>query len=226
MRYVLFRRLLAGVTLATLTTLAHAQVDRGGGNSQKIMQQYQQLAAEKTALQTQIEGLKKDLDTAHAETASLKKERDVLKAAAARGSAAEAAQAKSDKEAADRAAEQSKQRMAELVTRFREMAQSLKDIELERTQLRTDLGQRNQAFDTCAENNFSLFEITTQVLDRYERTGLFTKVSASEPFTKITRTRIENLADEYRERAQELRVQKRAHDAPPAPARPVDGKSK
>jgi hypothetical protein len=38
--------------------------------------------------------------------------------------------------------------------------------------------------------------------------GLFTKASADEPFTKITRIRIENLADEYRQRAQELRVKK------------------
>jgi hypothetical protein len=37
---------------------------------------------------------------------------------------------------------------------------------------------------------------------------LYTKVSADEPFTKITRTRIENLADEYRQRVQELRVKK------------------
>lgn len=225
MRYMVLRRLLAGVSLTILMTHAHAQVERaGGGSSQKIMQQYQQLAAEKTALQTQIEGLKKDLDTAHAETAGLKKERDALKAVAARGSAAETAQAKSSKEAADRAAEQSRQRMAELVTKFREMAQNLKEIESERTVLRADLNQRNQAFDTCAEDNLSLYETTLQVLDRYERTGLFTKVSASEPFTKITRTRIENLADEYRERALQLRVQKRARDTTPSPARPVESK--
>ena len=224
MRHMVLRCLLAGVSLTILTAHAYAQVERaGGGSSQKIMQQYQQLAAEKTALQSQIEGLKKDLDTAHAETASLKKER-ALKAVASRGSAAEAAQAKSNKEAADRAAEQSRQRMAELVTRFREMAQNLKEIESERSVLRADLNQRNQAFDTCAEDNLSLYETTVQVLDRYERTGLFTKVGASEPFTKITRTRIENFVDEYRERAQQLRVQKRTRDATPAPTRPAESK--
>jgi hypothetical protein len=33
-------------------------------------------------------------------------------------------------------------------------------------------------------------------------------VSSAEPFTRITRARIDNLVDEYRERALELRVQK------------------
>ncbi len=55
-----------------------------------------------------------------------------------------------------------------------------------------------------------LYELNRDILDRYERVGLFTKVSASEPFTKITRTRLENLVDEYRQRAQELRVKKAA----------------
>ncbi len=54
-----------------------------------------------------------------------------------------------------------------------------------------------------------LYEITNDVLDRYEHVGLFTKATAAEPFTRITRTRIENLVDEYRARALENRTQKK-----------------
>jgi hypothetical protein len=39
---------------------------------------------------------------------------------------------------------------------------------------------------------------------------LFTKAAAVEPFTRITRTRIDNLVDEYRARAEELRAKARA----------------
>jgi hypothetical protein len=46
-------------------------------------------------------------------------------------------------------------------------------------------------------------------LKRYEHVGMFTKVSAAEPFTRITRTRLENLVDEYRIKAQDLRVKSR-----------------
>jgi chromosome segregation ATPase len=187
---------------------ATAQVQRsGGGEAQKFMQQYQQVAAEKTALQAQVAQMKKDLDAANAELAAVKKDRDALKAHTG-GSAAAVAQATSAREAAERNLEQSKQRMGELVSRFRETATNLKDVEADRANLRKDLTERNNAFDKCVENNMQLYQINGEILDRYEHVGLFTKASAAEPFTKITRTRIDNLVVEYREKAQELRAKK------------------
>ncbi len=213
------RQVMAGWLLGACVAApaAQAQIERsgGGGASQKIMQQYQQLAAEKTALQTQVEQLKKDLDAAHTELAATKKERDALKAHSGGSAAAMAqaqsaiSQARSAKEASDRALDQSKQRMAELVAKFRDLAQNLKDAESDRTTLRADLAKRNQAFDTCAEDNVGLYDITRDVLYRYEHTGLFTRASASEPFTQITRTRIENFVDAYRARAAELQIERR-----------------
>lgn len=205
---------MANLALALLcaTVPATAQVARsGGGETQKIMQQYQQLAAEKTALQAQAAQMKKDLDAVQAELASAKKERDALKARAA-GSAAAAtqlAQTTASKETAEKNLEQYKQRMTELVAKFREMAANLREVESNRTQLSTDLDARNRAYDQCAEDNLRLYEINGEILNRYENVGLFTKASTAEPFTKITRARIENLIDEYRERALQLRAKKR-----------------
>jgi len=188
----------------------HAQTQRsGGGEAQKFMQQYQQVAAEKAALQAQVAQMKKDLDAAKTELAAVKKERDAAKAHVGVPPTA-VAQANSAKDAAEKSLEQSKQRMTELVARFRETAGNLKDAEADRAKLRKDLSDRNGAFDTCAVNNMQLYEMNREILNRYEHVGLFTKVSADEPFTKITRTRLENLADEYRQRAQELQVKKPA----------------
>jgi chromosome segregation ATPase len=189
---------------------APGQVQRsGGGETQKFMQQYQQMAAEKTALQAQLAQMKKDLDAANAELAAVRKERDAAKAHVGISPAA-LAQANSAKEAAERNLEQSRQRMTELVARFRETATNFKDVEADRAKLRKDLAGRDSAFDACAADNMKLYEITSEVLDRYEHVGLFTKVSAAEPFTKITRTRLDNLAEEYREKAQALQVKKAA----------------
>ena len=55
-----------------------------------------------------------------------------------------------------------------------------------------------------------MYDITKTVLDRYDHVGLFTKVSSVEPFTKITRTRIDNLVVEYQERADAVRLKKTA----------------
>jgi chromosome segregation ATPase len=202
--------LLGACTLAASLPSA-AQVERsGGGESQKFMQQYQQLAAEKTSLQAQLAQMKKDLDSAKADLAAMKKERDALKAPA--GAAAVAAERVTQltalKESADKSAEHYKQRLNELVDRFRELGDSFKEVEGDRGNLRKELAERNAAFDQCAENNLRLFEISKDVLDRYEHVGLFTKTGATEPFTQITRTRIENLVDEYRARAVENRVKK------------------
>jgi seryl-tRNA synthetase len=190
---------------------ALAQTQRGGGETQKIIEQYQQLAAEKTALQTQAAQMKKDLDTAQAEVAALKKERDALKARAGASTAqsAQLAQLTASKEAAEKSLEQLKQRTAELVTRFREMAVNFRETEADRAKLQNDLKERSAAFDKCAEDNLGLFEVNSQILDRYEHIGVFTKVGTADPFTKIARTRIENFVLEYRARALELRAAKK-----------------
>jgi chromosome segregation ATPase len=202
------------LVIAILATLpADAQTQRGGGSeSQKIMQQYQQLAAEKTALQAQQAQMKKDLDAAQAELAAIKKERDALKSRAG-GSPmqlAQLAQVTAGKEAAEKNLDQLKQKTTDLVARFREMATNFKEVEADRNKLQNDLKDRSAAFDKCAEDNLGLFEVNTEILARYEHVGLFTKVGTADPFTKIARARIENLVDEYRARAMELRAVKKA----------------
>lgn len=197
--------------LAAGTFPVHAQVERsGGGESQRIMQQYQALAAEKTSLQAQLAQMKKDLDTAQSELASARKERDALKQRASGAAATQSSVAAltASKETAEKNLDLYKQRMSELVARFREMAGNMRNVEAERTQLRADLDKRNQAFDRCALDNVQLFDINRQILDKYDHVGLFTKLSADEPFTRITRTRMDNLVVEYRERAEQLKVKK------------------
>ena len=192
---------LAGLLASLLSAVpCSAQTQRsGGGEAQKFMQQYQQLAAEKTVLQAQLTQMKKDLDAAQASLVTMKKERDALKAHAG-GSSVAVSRLQASKETAEKSLEQSRQHLNELVGRFRDMGANLKEVEADRAGLRSRLEERNKAFDQCAENNLQLYEINGEILNRYERIGPFTKLAAAEPFTKLTRTRIENLVDEYRAR--------------------------
>jgi chromosome segregation ATPase len=196
------------LTALSAASGAGAQTQRNGGEAQKFMQQYQQLAAEDTALKGQLADLKKQLESATAQTAAVKKDRDALKAGAGSSTAA-LQQALNAKSAAEHNLEQSKQRINELVGRFRETLQSLKELESDRNEARKQLAERTAAFDQCARDNVQLYEVSSNVLDRYEHVGLFTKAGASEPFTKITRTRIENLVEEYRIKADALKVKER-----------------
>jgi hypothetical protein len=106
--------------------------------------------------------------------------------------------------------EQNKQKTGELVERFKETIGSLKSVEADRAELKRDNVALNASLSKCADDNLQLFEITNTVLDRYDHVGFFTKAGGAEPFTKITRTRIDNLVVEYRARAEELRAKKPA----------------
>jgi chromosome segregation ATPase len=210
--------LLLGVIAATAPVCAQTQRS-GGGEAQKFMQQYQQVAAEKTALQAQVAQMQKDLEKAKADLVAMKKERDELKGRSAGSAAAAArlAQVTAEKETAEKNLEQTKQKTNELVDRFKQTIGTLKGVESDREQLRKDNADLSVKFDKCAANNLQLFEINNDILNRYEHVGPFTKISSIEPFTKITRTRINNLVDETRERAEELRVKKSPPGAPAVP---------
>ncbi|MGA2399415.1 MAG: hypothetical protein ABSG30_15305 [Steroidobacteraceae bacterium] len=203
--------MLAGLLAGPLRAQTPRGGGGGGGESQRIMQQYQQVAAEKAALQGQLAQMKKDLDGTKSELAEVTKERDALKGREAGSSAAAArqvAEANASKEAAEKSLEVNKQRTAELVDRFKETIGTLSGVESDRDRLRKDFDELHIKYDKCAENNEQLYQIDNSVLDRYEHLGFFTKAGAVEPFTRITHTRIDNLIVETHERAEELRLKK------------------
>lgn len=221
------RRTFSAIAIAAMCTpmlsgSLQAQVERsGGGASQKMMEQYQQLAAERTALQEQNAQMKKDLDKAKADLAAATKERDALKSGAG-NSAAAIAQANQSKLAADKSLDEYKKRLTEVIAKFREMAQTLKDVEVDRTTARKELADRNAAFDKCADDNYQLYKINNEVLDRYEHVGVFSRVAEREPFTGIERNRMENLVDGYREHAEQLRVKKPVNRPAPPTNKPIE----
>ena len=198
------------IAMTAGSALAQTQRSGGGTDTQKFMQQYQQVAAEKTALQAQVAQMKKDLDSANAALATMKKERDALKgrSGVAAAAAAQLARANQSKESVEKTLEQNKQRTAELVDRFKETIASLKGVEADRATLQRDYNTLTIQMDKCASDNVELYDISKTVLDRYEHVGLFTKVSTAEPFTRLTRTRIDNLVIEYRARADAARLKK------------------
>jgi chromosome segregation ATPase len=204
-----FQRHTAMLLIAALMVgPAAAQTARsGGGASAALMQQYQQLASERAQLQADNAKLKKDLETLKKQAEAAKQQLTASQAGVRRNEAALAA-AQASNQSTAKSLDDTKGKMQELVARFRDTLTSLQGVEAERTQLRQQLAQSRSAFDVCAERNYSLYQVTGEVLDRYEHQGTFSYLARSEPFTRIKRTQIENLVDEYRQRAEELRVKK------------------
>jgi chromosome segregation ATPase len=198
---------------------APAQVQRsGGGANAQLAQQYQQLMTERAQLQADNDKLKKQLDDTKKQLQALQQQLLVSKKSVD-SSAAQLAAAQAASQSSAQSLEQTKTRMQELVNRFRDTAVTLRGVESDRSQLQQQLAQSKSDFDRCAERNYQLYQVDTEVLDHYEHEGTLDHLARAEPFTRIKRTQVENLVDEYKVRAEELRVQK----ATPAPAGPPPG---
>jgi regulator of replication initiation timing len=212
--------LLGGVLLAWAGG-AFAQTARSGGNaSAQLMQQMQELASERTTLQAENDKLKKQL-------ADITKDRDALKAGQqtvdrrAKDSAAALQHSKVQNEAEAQELTQTKAKMQELIAKFRETVTKMREIEAESSASKQALAARDQQLATCSDRNAGLYRLNDEILAHMKKSpGLFSCAANAEPFTKIAQIRNENLADDYRYRAQELQRSAPAK-APPAPLGPV-----
>jgi len=200
------RSLLYIGVLFVLAGGANAQTQRTGDANARAMQQLQQLTGERTQLKAdndklkqEVESLKKELTAATKEQSSLQQRLKTAESTATR-------EATSTQQNTD-ALEKARSQMQELVTRFRETATTLKEVEADRTTARGQLQLRERELNTCIERNVGLYDLNKQILDRLEKKGVWSSLTEKEPFTKIQRVRLENLIDDYRERAVELQSQ-------------------
>lgn len=196
----------AVVCTVCLSGNALAQTQRSGDNNARAMQQVQQLSVERAQLKAENEKLKKAAEDLKQQLASNSGSQTSLQAKLKAAETAAAQDAASNRQNAE-ALEKARAQMQEVITRFRETAATLKDVETDRNLLRSQLQVRDRDLNACIDRNASLYDLNKEVLDRYERKGMWSSLAEKEPFTKIQRTRLENLIDDYRERAKDLRLQ-------------------
>jgi len=182
----------------------HAQTERSGNADARVMQQLQQVTGEKTALQAEnaklkqeLEQLRKDLGMAASAKTAAEGKAKALQASAGRGE-------QSGKQAQEQL-ERTRGQMQELVIKFRETAQTLRDVETDRAAVKTQLAAQQRDFKTCVDRNAGLYKLNTEILDRMEHRGFWSGVAEREPFTRLKRVELENLIDDYRYRAAELK---------------------
>jgi DNA repair exonuclease SbcCD ATPase subunit len=200
-------RTIVAVTLCLIATASNAQVQRSGNADARVAQQLQQLANEKIALQAENDKLKQELEQVKAQ---LQKSASTAKELENRNRALQvssASRATSDRHAEEQL-ERSRAQMQELVTKFRETAQTLRDVEVDRATAKSQLAAKEREYKVCVDRNAGLYELNDEVLDRLEDRGFWSKLAEREPFTRLKRTQLENLIDDYRYRVDELRVEK------------------
>ncbi|HKE93719.1 MAG TPA: hypothetical protein VKB34_05395 [Povalibacter sp.] len=194
-----------GALALIVAPLALAQTQRTGNADARVMQQLQQVTSERAALQAEnaklkqdLEQLRKDLGQATAARASLESRNKALTANANRGDATS--------KQTEEQLEHTRSQMQELIAKFRQTAQTLKDVDTERATVRSQLAAQQRDYKTCVDRSAALYNLNTEILDRMDGRGFWSSVAEHEPFTKIKRVELDNLIEDYRYRADELRV--------------------
>ncbi len=196
----------------TAPVMVQAQTERSGNADARVAQQLQQLTNERMALQAEVVELKQELEQARKELAgansaksSLESRNRTLEATAGRGQAAQ--------QSSEEQLERTRDQLQDLVAKFRETAQTLREVETDRATVTSQLVTKEREFSTCVDRNAALYLLNDEVLDRMQSRGFWSSVTEREPFTKLKRVQLENLIDDYRYRAEELRLEQQQASA-------------
>ncbi len=185
---------------------AAGQTARTGGNANaQLMEQLQQLASERTTLQAENERLKTQLAEATKDRDALKSGRDALDRRARDASAA-LAHSNAQRESTDQELTQTRAKMQELIAKFRETVQKMRDVETGEATAKQTLAMRERELSVCVDRNVGLYQLNSEILTHMDQQGIWSRLAQSEPFTKIKRIQNENLVDDYRARAQDQRM--------------------
>ena len=78
--------------------------------------------------------------------------------------------------------------------------------EAERAKLAADLVALERKVADCEAKNLALFKVGNEILTRYEKFSLGEALAAREPFVGTTRTRLENLVQDYQDKLLDQRA--------------------
>jgi chromosome segregation ATPase len=188
---------------------------REGGDTQRLQMMVQQLNTDKANLTAENAKLKADLDKTKKDLDAAVKERDAGTQKLGRSSQDLVnSQAKAD--ALQRGFDTLKSRFDQLVEQFRATVATMKQLEQERDRLTSGVSDYEMRVKACEQNNDALYKSALELIDLYERKGVFTSMLQHEPVTRLKRVQIENLMDQYRQLADEMHLKAVPTSAEPA----------
>ncbi|MBL8200207.1 MAG: hypothetical protein JNK40_04470 [Chromatiales bacterium] len=173
--------------------------------SARLQQQVQQLAGERTALQSENARLKEQVARLEKDARALVTEKEAL---TRRAGTAEfkVSRAEAGQQSFNSRIEATEARLNEVVSKYKELAEELRKVEAERNELARQAAADGQGLKVCAQRNVQLAGIANEALDRYEKKGCFGALAQAEPFTGLKRIEVENAVEEYRQKVDALQV--------------------
>jgi hypothetical protein len=143
---------------------------------------------------------------------------------------ATAKQMAADKDAADKAIAEMKGKIAErdkILAGVREELERLKEDDThtkkdlattadQRAKLQEQVNALNLRVADQQRKNEGMFKVANEILSRYEKFGLGDALSAREPFTGITRVKLQSLFEEYQDSLSDHKIKPPEHTGTPA----------
>jgi chromosome segregation ATPase len=103
---------------------------------------------------------------------------------------------------------------------YEKIVTQAKAIEAQRASLAVEKARLERLVADRERKNLELFQVGNEILTRYKKFGLGTAISAREPFTGITRVRLEGLVQDYADKLEDGRIQLSEEEKKASPAKP------
>lgn len=113
----------------------------------------------------------------------------------------------SDKELLAGKLAQTEARLKDTLRDLAGVRDALAASEKELAQVRQVAALQAKSVRICEDKNLKLYGVTTEVMAKYRDQGFWDAVKRKEPFTGLRQVEVENLLEEYRDRAAEARVE-------------------
>ncbi len=179
----------AMIAAGFMATEALADSDKDPKKESRRMQaQLSAAQKEKAVLAGQVEDLKKQLGEIGSKSAALEK-----KSGGQRKQLAEMTEQYQE-------ADKNLQQMMQL---YVDASSSLQQLQMEKEQEQKRLSGEIQV---CEKKNAELYRISMEMMDKYQSKGMLSVLLQAEPFTQLERVKIQNLLQEYGDKAEAAKI--------------------
>jgi chromosome segregation ATPase len=187
----------------------HAESRRGAGGDQataRLQALLQQTAAEKARLQAENAALAGEKDKLSTELESLKTHAETLEKTLAE---TQATLAGAQKDNADLTShlQATRQRLMEVIGKYKEKAWVLQQTEAQRTALEATSADQASQIKDLKSRNLELYGINRELMERYDKKGVWEAIREGELFTGLKQVEMENRLEDYRDRLDELKIE-------------------
>jgi chromosome segregation ATPase len=102
--------------------------------------------------------------------------------------------------------EEAKRQIVALAAQQKDLSSQLSTSESQLKQVRQELDTSRNATASCEAKNLKLYEYSQQVVDRYQKKGVWAALSQKEPVLGLGAVKTENVVQEYREKFDSQRI--------------------